>query len=77
VAPSGTDACLDNIITALTSDPRRLEYLVGITIDVHDVAASAVSRRMVERALTSCRSPFGECALAAALEIPGPDWRPG
>ena len=42
VAPSGTDACLDNIITALTSDPRRLEYLVGITIDVHDVAASAV-----------------------------------
>jgi putative iron-regulated protein len=40
-AASGTDACLDNIIAALTSDPRRLEYLVGITIDVNDVAASA------------------------------------
>jgi uncharacterized iron-regulated protein len=42
-AASGTDACLDNIIAALTGDPRRLEYLVGITIDVNDVAASAVA----------------------------------
>lgn len=39
-AASGTDACFDNIIAAL-ADPRRIEYLVGITIDVNDVAISA------------------------------------
>ncbi len=42
-AESGTDACLDNIIAALTADPRRLDYLVGITIDVNDVALSAAA----------------------------------
>jgi uncharacterized iron-regulated protein len=42
-AASGTDACLDNIIAALTSDPRRLDYLVGITIDVNEVAVSAAN----------------------------------
>jgi putative iron-regulated protein len=39
-AASRTDACLDNILAAL-ADPRRIEYLVGITIDVNGVAISA------------------------------------
>jgi predicted lipoprotein len=37
VAAAGTQACYDNILAAL-ADPRRIEYLVGISINIDTVA---------------------------------------
>jgi putative iron-regulated protein len=36
-APEGTQACIDNILTALT-DARRVEYLQSISININNVA---------------------------------------